>query len=84
MEYMKSKELLIAIVESIVDVKEAVSVNETTDELGVLLEVKVAKEDMGKIIGKEGLTAQAIRNIVRVVGMKDKARVSVKIVEPDN
>ena len=81
---MKSKELLIAIVESIADVKEGVSVTETTDDLGVLLEVKVAKEDMGKIIGKDGLTAQAIRNIVRVVGMKDKARVSVKIVEPDN
>ena len=84
MEFMKSKELLIAIVESIADVKEGVSVTETTDDLGVLLEVKVAKEDMGKIIGKDGLTAQAIRNIVRVVGMKDKARVSVKIVEPDN
>lgn len=70
------------IVKAIVSRPEAVRVSKAVDEMGTLLTVNVAREDMGSIIGKNGKTATAIRDIVHVVGMKNKARVSVKINEP--
>ncbi len=57
-------------------------VDRTTDEMGVLMIIKVNPEDMGKIIGREGNTAKAIRTLMRVVGMKKNARINVKILEP--
>jgi predicted RNA-binding protein Jag len=50
--------------------------------MGVLLTLDVNREDMGKIIGKDGGTAKALRIILRVVGMKHNARVNLKINEP--
>ena len=51
--------------------------------MGVLLTLTVAREDMGKIIGREGATAKAIRSLLHVVGMTESARISLKINEPD-
>lgn len=60
-----------------------VEVTRTVDEMGVLITLKVSKEDMGRIIGKNGQTAKAIRILLRVIGSKNAARVNLKIVEPD-
>lgn len=70
------------IIKSIVAFPEDVKVARKVDEMGVLLSVDCAPEDMGKIIGREGNTAKAIRTILRVVGMKNNARINIKINEP--
>lgn len=71
------------IVTALVDHPEDVKVNRTVDEMGVLLTLDVNAEDMGKIIGRSGNTAKAIRTLLRVVGMKNDARVNLKINEPE-
>ncbi len=70
-------------VKTIVDHPESVKINRTVDEMGVLLTLEVHPEDMGKIIGRSGNTAKAIRTLLRVVGMKNDARVNLKINEPE-
>lgn len=60
-----------------------IEVTRTVDEMGVLITLKVSKDDMGRIIGKNGQTAKAIRILLRVIGSKNNARVNLKIVEPD-
>lgn len=79
----KDQEFLEYIVKNLVDKPEAVRVNRTVDEMGVLLTLTVDQEDMGKIIGRQGNTAKAIRTLLRVVGMKNNARVNLKVNEPD-
>ncbi len=76
------REFLEFIVKNLVDNPDAVEVERKVDEMGVLLSLKVHPDDMGQIIGKEGSTARAIRNLVRIIGLKNKARVNLKIVEP--
>ncbi len=76
------EKLLGEIVREIVDNPEDVLVERTTDDMGVLLTLRVHPDDMGKVIGKAGNTAKAIRTILRVVGMRRKARVNLKIEEP--
>jgi uncharacterized protein len=71
------------VVKALVDSPEDVRVERVVDEMGVLLTLSVKKEDMGKIIGRDGNTAKAIRTLLRVVGMKNNARVNLKINEPD-
>lgn len=71
------------VVKALVDNPESVVVNRTVDEMGVLLTLDVHKDDMGKIIGRAGNTAKAIRTLLRVVGMKNDARVNLKINEPE-
>lgn len=78
-EERKSKVLLEAIAKSLVSNEDKVVVSEKTDEMGILLSLSVAKEDVGKVIGKNGVTANAIRTIIRGVGATENARVSVKI-----
>lgn len=70
------------VVKSLVDVPDAVKINRTVDEMGVLLTMDVDPNDMGKVIGRSGNTAKAIRTLLRVVGMKNNARVNLKINEP--
>jgi predicted RNA-binding protein YlqC (UPF0109 family) len=70
------------VVKALVDKPEAVQVVRTVDEMGVLLTLTVHPEDMGKIIGKSGKTAESLRVLLRVVGMKHNARVNLKINEP--
>ena len=77
------KEFLEYIVKGLVDHPKDVSVERKVDEMGVLLSLKVNPEDMGQIIGREGSTAKAIRNLVRIVGLKNHARVNLKIEEPE-
>lgn len=70
------------IIKSIVSFPEDVKIDRKVDEMGVLLTVDCAQQDMGKLIGREGNTAKAIRTLLRVVGMKNNARVNIKINEP--
>ena len=71
------------VVKALADHPEDVKVKRTVDEMGVLLTLSVHKDDMGKIIGRSGATAKAIRTVLRVVGMKNDARVNLKIEEPE-
>jgi len=71
------------IVKAMVDNPDAVKIVRSVDDMGVLLNLTVAPEDMGKIIGRKGNTAGAIRTLLRVVGMKNNARVNLKIPEPE-
>ncbi len=82
-EPASDKEFLEFIVQNIVDHPEDVEVDRKVDEMGVLLSLHVHPEDMGQVIGKEGSTARAIRSLVRIIGLKNKARVNLKIVEPE-
>ena len=70
-------------VKMLVDHPEAVKLDRRVDEMGVLITMDVHPEDMGKIIGRKGNTAKAIRTLLRVVGMKNNARVNLKINEPE-
>ncbi len=70
------------VVKSLVDNPDAVVIRRSVDEMGVLLELTVSPDDMGKIIGKDGNIAKALRTLLRVVGMKHNARVNLKINEP--
>ncbi len=80
---MESKEYLECIVKGIVDNPDDVKVSRSVDEMGVLLTLEVNPEDMGQIIGRKGATANAMRTLVRVCGMKNQERVNVKIKEPE-
>jgi uncharacterized protein len=71
------------VVKGLADHPESVKITRTVDEMGVLLSLDVHPEDMGKIIGRSGNTAKAIRILLRVVGMKNNARVNLKINEPE-
>lgn len=71
------------VVKGLVDTPDAVKVDRTVDEMGVLLTLDVDAADMGKIIGRSGNTAKAIRTLLRVVGMKNNSRVNLKINEPE-
>ncbi|NCN52481.1 KH domain-containing protein [Candidatus Parcubacteria bacterium] len=79
----EDQQFLEALVKALVDHPESVKINRTVDEMGVLLTLDVHAEDMGKIIGRSGNTAKAIRTLLRVVGMKHDARVNLKINEPE-
>jgi len=76
-------EFLEYVVKELVDKPEAVKVARKVDEMGVLITLDVDSADMGKIIGKSGNTAKAIRTLLRVVGMKNNSRVNLKINEPE-
>lgn len=71
------------LIKSLVDNPNEVKIVRTVDEMGVLLTLTVHPADMGKIIGRSGNTAKAIRTLLRVVGMKNNARVNLKINEPE-
>ena len=70
------------VIKALVDHPEQVKVVRTVDEMGVLLTLECGAEDMGKIIGRQGNTAKAVRTLLRVVGMKNNSRVNLKINEP--
>ena len=70
------------VIKALVENPQDVKINRTVDEMGVLMTLDVNPADMGKIIGREGNTAKAIRTLLRVVGMKNNARVNLKINEP--
>jgi len=77
------KDFILFFIKQVVTKPEEVILTRTVDELGVLLTLQVAKDDMGRVIGKNGQTAKALRILLRVIGSKNNARVNLKIVEPD-
>jgi hypothetical protein len=74
------KELVEFMAKSLVDNPDAVTVNEVDGEQSIILELKVAPEDMGKIIGKQGRIAKAIRTVVKAVAVKQNKRIIVEII----
>lgn len=83
METEGDQQFLEFVVKSLVEHPEDVKINRAVDEMGVLLTLDVHKDDMGKVVGRQGNTAKAIRTLLRVVGMKNNARVNLKINEPE-
>ncbi|MEK7650458.1 MAG: KH domain-containing protein [Patescibacteria group bacterium] len=81
-EKYQDQEFLENLIKSLVDNPNDVKLVRTVDEMGVLMTLDVNPADMGKIIGRMGNTAKAIRTLLRVVGMKHNARVNLKINEP--
>ncbi len=79
---MPPQEYLQKVVGPLLNHPEELVVVPTKDDMGVLLTVSCNKEDMGVIIGKQGKTADAIRLLTRIVGIKNSARIGVKINEP--
>ncbi|MCX7589870.1 MAG: KH domain-containing protein [Patescibacteria group bacterium] len=77
------KDFLEYVVKSIVDHPEDVKIERKIDEMGVLLSLKVNPMDMGQVVGRSGSTAKAIRSLLRIVGIKNNARVNLKIEEPE-
>jgi predicted RNA-binding protein YlqC (UPF0109 family) len=75
------KELVQYIAQSLVDYPEQVEVAEIEGNQTSVLELKVAKEDLGKIIGKQGRTARAIRTLLSAVSAKEKKRTVLEIIE---
>lgn len=78
-----AREFIEFVVKAIVDNPEDVEVSQSTDDLGVLITLKVNKDDMGKIIGKAGQTAKSLRILLRMMGAKLDARYNLKIIEPE-
>src|ERR1044071_6453333 len=71
------------IVKSLVSKPDAVVIDRRIDEKGVLLELTVDAEDLGRVIGKRGATAQSLRTLLRALGTKNEARYNLKIVDVD-
>ena len=78
---MQQKELVEYIAKSLVDSPEQVEVREAEGEQGAVLELSVSRDDLGKIIGKQGRTARAIRTLLGAVSAKTKKRVLLEIIE---
>jgi len=79
----QDQEFVEFIVKGIVNNPSDVKIERKVDEMGVLLTLKVNPEDMGALIGRNGSTARALRTLVRIVGLKNNARVNLKIEEPE-
>ena len=79
----RDQQFLEYVIKSLVDKPEDVKIDRTVDEMGVLMTLEVNAADMGKVIGRSGNTAKAIRTLLRVVGMKNNSRVNLKINEPE-
>ena len=79
----QDQEFVEYIVKALVDHPEDVKTERVVDEMGVLITLHLNPEDMGQVIGRMGQTAKAIRTLLRVVGAKHKARVNLKIYEPE-
>ncbi|MBD3282431.1 MAG: KH domain-containing protein [Candidatus Portnoybacteria bacterium] len=82
-EKHQDKDFVEFIVKNIVNNPNDVNVDRKVDEMGVLLTLKVNPEDMGVLIGRNGSTARAIRTLTRIIGLKNNARVNLKIEEPE-
>lgn len=75
------KELIQYIVQALVDNPDQVAVQEISAQQTLILELRVAKEDLGKVIGKKGRTAQAMRTILSCISAKEQKRVILEVVE---
>jgi len=77
------QEFIEFVVKAIVNNPEDVKTERKVDEMGVLIVLRVNPEDMGTLIGRAGATAKAIRTLTRIVGLRNSARVNLKIEEPE-
>ena len=75
------KQILETIIKNIVENQDAVSINEKEEADRITFEVKVAQEDMGRIIGKQGKIANSIRTLMKALGSKDKKKVVVEFLD---
>ena len=82
MEKFKDQEFLEFVVKSIVSNPDSVKISRVIDEMGVLLTLDVAQEDVARIIGRQGQTAKAIRLLLRTVGYSQKVRANLRINAP--
>ena len=73
------KEIVEVIAKSLVDYPEAVVVDETQDDQEIILRLRVAEDDMGKVIGKQGRIAKALRSVVKAAATKENKRATVEI-----
>ena len=80
---VKDKEFIEYVVKMLVDNPEDVKVERKIDEMGVLITLDVNPKDMGMVIGRECMTAKALRTLLRVIGARNNARVNLKINEPE-
>src|SRR3989344_7652294 len=71
------------VVKALVSYPDDIKIKRTVDEMGVLMTLDVNPDDMGKVIGRSGNTAKAVRILLSVVGMKNNARINLKINEPE-
>lgn len=78
---MQTMDLVLAIAKSLVDHPESVEVRETEGKQGIVIELKVAADDMGKIIGKQGRIAKALRTVVKAAATKENKNVIVEIIQ---
>ncbi len=74
------KEILETIIASLVDNKDAIEINEVDGEKSVVFEVKVAENDMGKVIGRQGKIAKSIRTVMKAVAAKEHKKVTVEFI----
>ena len=75
------EEILRTIIENLVENKEAVSIEKVQDDYKEIYKVKVDQSEMGKVIGRQGKIAQAIRTIAKSLGAKDKKKIDVEFVD---
>ena len=75
------KEIIETIILNLVDNKDAVEITEKQDEKSIVFEVKVANEDMGKVIGRQGRLAKSIRTVVKSIGARERKKVSVEFID---
>ena len=75
------KDALTTIINSLVSDESKVSINQIDGEKSVIFEVKVAETDMGKVIGKEGRIAKAIRTIMKALGAKEDKKVTIEFID---
>lgn len=78
---MKEVEFLQYVIEGIVENKEDIHIEKVDDELGTLLTLRVHKDDMGIVIGKKWATVNALRSIVRLMGMKMDKKINLKVID---
>lgn len=74
------KDVLETVIKNLVEDTTAVSINELEGEKSIVFEVKVAEEDMGKVIGKQGRVAKAIRTLLKAVAAKEQKRVTIEFI----
>ena len=70
------------VLSSICEDKDELEVHSQTDDLGILLTVRVSERDMGKVIGKSGQTIKALRTLIRIIGGNESQRINLKVLEP--
>lgn len=75
------KEILKKIILNLVENKEAVEIEEVKEDKTITFKVKIAQNDMGKVIGKQGRIAQSIRTVMKAVAGKEKMKVAVEFIE---